>query len=217
MQDTTSREQILKRIRKALIHKTAPRFPSIDWESNIYVNSGGESPEEQFAMAFTKIGGQFVFCETELEFLDKLVRLAQEKGWKQFFSYEPKIMKLLESVEFPFTKTGSGFPEEMVGITTCEALVSRLGSIIVSSKQGSGRQLFSVPTVHIVLAYSSQLVGELKEAFTLIKTKYPENMPSMIGSISGPSRTADIEKTLVSPAHGPRDLFVFLVDDTMPS
>ena len=36
----------------------------------------------------------------------------------------------------------------------------------------------------------------------------------LIGTITGPSRTADIEKTLVTPAHGPRDIFVFLVDDT---
>ena len=34
----------------------------------------------------------------------------------------------------------------------------------------------------------------------------------MIAALTGPSRTADIEKTLVTPAHGPRDIFVFLVD-----
>jgi len=217
MQDTTSREQILKRIRKALIHKTDPRFPSIDWERNVFSSGGSESLEEQFAVAFTKIGGQFVFCENELEFLDNVVRLSQEKSWKHFYCYEERITSLLESVEFPFSKTVDGFPEEMVGITTCEALIARLGSILVSSRQGSGRNLFVVPTVHIVLAYTSQLVGELKDGFALIKTKYPDLFPSMIGSIAGPSRTADIEKTLVSPAHGPRDLFVFLVDDTLRS
>ncbi|TAH41327.1 MAG: hypothetical protein EYC69_08555 [Bacteroidetes bacterium] len=93
-------------------------------------------------------------------------------------------------------------------------MVARLGSVIVSSRQGSGRKLFPVPTSHIVIAYSSQLVPEMKDALLLIKNKYSDQIPSMIASLTGPSRTADIEKTLVSPAHGPRDIFVFLIDDS---
>ena len=72
--------------------------------------------------------------------------------------------------------------------------------------------MFVVPTIHIILAYTSQLVPELKDALQLIKNKYGEQLPSMIAALTGPSRTADIEKTLVTPAHGPRDIFVFLVD-----
>ena len=39
----------------------------------------------------------------------------------------------------------------------------------------------------------------------------------MISNVTGPSRTADIEKTLVLGAHGPKELFVFLLDDSNPS
>ena len=60
MQDATSREKILKKIRQALIHKTTARFPNIDWEKNVYANEE-VSLEEKFATAFTKVGGQFVF------------------------------------------------------------------------------------------------------------------------------------------------------------
>jgi L-lactate dehydrogenase complex protein LldG len=70
-----------------------------------------------------------------------------------------------------------------------------------------------VPTTHIVLAYTSQLVADMNDAMMAIRAKYGEKLPSYIASITGPSRTADIEKTLVTPAHGPRDIFVFLVDD----
>ena len=63
------------------------------------------------------------------------------------------------------------------------------------------------------MAYTSQLVPELKDALSLIKSKYNDQLPSMIASLNGPSRTADIEKTLVTPAHGPRDIFVFVIDD----
>ncbi len=48
--------------------------------------------------------------------------------------------------------------------------------------------------------------------FKLIKSRYGNDLPSMITNVTGPSRTADIEKTLVLGAHGPRELFVFLLD-----
>ena len=211
MQEITSRETILKKIRQALIHKTTQRFPAVDWEKNVY-NTGNASREEEFANAFTKAGGQFIFCENELDFLENVVMLAQENKWKHFFCREKSITDFMDKVEFPYTTDDKNFPEGMVGITSCEALVSRLGSVIVSSKQGSGRRLFVIPTIHIIMAYTSQIVPELKDALQLIKNKYVDEMPSMIAALTGPSRTADIEKTLVTPAHGPRDIFVFLVD-----
>ncbi len=211
MQELTSRENILKKIRQALIHKTVQRFPAVEWEKNIYV-SGNESPAIEFAKAFTKVGGQFVYCESELDFLENVVNFAQENKWNHFYCREKLITDFMDKVGFPYTTDDKNFPEGMVGITTCEALISRLGSIIISSKQGSGRRLFVVPTIHIILAYTSQLVPELKDALQLIKNKYGEQLPSMIAALTGPSRTADIEKTLVTPAHGPRDIFVFLVD-----
>jgi L-lactate dehydrogenase complex protein LldG len=75
MQEITSRENILKKLRQALIHKTPQRFPNIDWEKNVYRQTES-SPEEEFATAFTKAGGQFVFCENELDFLENVVMLA---------------------------------------------------------------------------------------------------------------------------------------------
>jgi L-lactate dehydrogenase complex protein LldG len=53
---------------------------------------------------------------------------------------------------------------------------------------------------------------DLKDGFKLLKNKYGHNTPSLISTITGPSRTADIEKTLVLGAHGPKELFVFLLD-----
>jgi hypothetical protein len=55
-------------------------------------------------------------------------------------------------------------------------------------------------------------VPDLKDGFALlIKKKYGTDIPSMITNVTGPSRTADIEKTLVLGAHGPKELFVFLL------
>lgn len=214
MQVRQAKEQMLKRIRQALIQKTDPHFPSLDWDKNVYAVNDEISPEEQFALAFTKVGGFFTFCENELEAVEELIRLAEVKGWKNFYCWENQLQHLLNQVEFPYTDNKEDFPEGMVGITTCEALISRLGSVIVSSAIGSGRRLFVAPTYHIVIARLHQVVPELKDALHLIREKYgDQNTPSMIAALTGPSRTADIEKTLVTPAHGPEEIHVFLIDE----
>lgn len=213
MEDSTTREKILKKIRKALTNHRSQPYPNIDWDSNVHVMS--DAPlEETFAKEFTAIGGRFIFCENELDFLEQLVQHSVENGWKKIYCYEEEICDLLEKVEFPFTRDQNGYKEEMAAITSCEALVARLGSIMTSSRSQSGRRLMVVPTTHIIFAKTSQLVPDVKDAMLLIKGKYPNQLPSFIASLAGPSRTADIEKTLVTPAHGPRDIFVFLVDDS---
>lgn len=212
MQESTTREKVLKRIRQALIHKTNPQFPVIDWEKNVYSEGQADSLEEQFAEAFQKIGGRFVYCENELDFAEQLVTLASDSGWKQIHCTEPWLTELFDRVDFPYVRETNEYPEEMVGITGCEALVARLGSILVSSRQGSGRRLFVAPTIHIIVARTHDLVRDLSEALARMKAKYGEQFPSFVASLAGPSRTADIEKTLVSPAHGPRDIYVFLID-----
>ena len=123
------------------------------------------------------------------------------------------MQSLLSKYEFPFYSTDTEFLNADVGITYCEALVARNGSVLVSNGTAAGRRLSIYPHIHIVIAYTSQLVLDLKDGFKLLKEKYPESMPSMVSNITGPSRTADIEKTLVLGAHGPKELYVFLLED----
>ena len=60
----------------------------------------------------------------------------------------------------------------------------------------------------------SQIFYDIGDALEFVKELYAPGFPSMVSLVTGPSRTADIEKTLVMGAHGPKELIVFLVDDT---
>src|SRR5690606_1038604 len=134
------------------------------------------------------------------------------KTWRRIYCWEPELQQLLTTYEYPFYSTDTDFLNAEVGITACEALIARNGSILVSNGSKAGRRLSIYPHVHIVVAYTSQLVADLKDAFAIIKQKYPDELPTMISNITGPSRTADIEKTLVLGAHGPKELYVFLLE-----
>ncbi|RYZ18472.1 MAG: lactate utilization protein B/C, partial [Chitinophagaceae bacterium] len=67
--------------------------------------------------------------------------------------------------------------------------------------------------VHVCIAYTSQLVYDIKDGLERMKEKYGDSIPSMITLATGPSRTADIEKTLVVGVHGPKEVYCFVVDD----
>jgi len=209
-QNITPKERLLKKIRKALLEKRDNPYPNLE-EMPIYP-AAEDIPEVMFAEQFTAAAGQFVFCEDEIQFIDNLLTLAEERNWHKIYCWEPALQAMLERYEYPYYETDKDFEQAEVGFTMCEALIARNGSILISNGDMAGRRLSIYPPIHIVLAYTSQLVVDLKDGFNIIKQKYGVQLPSMLSVITGPSRTADIEKTLVLGAHGPKELFVFLLD-----
>jgi len=209
----TSKEKILKKIRKALTTKSSREYGDIDKRSEIFVTS--EEPLEiQFAQNFSAADGKFIFCENEEEFTESFEFLAHDNQWENIFTVEPKIKELLQNTSIKFSEKEEDFLKTDIGLTLCENIVARTGSVIVSSKQISGRRLPVYSNFHIVIAFTSQLVYNINDSLKYIKEKYNNNLPSMISAITGPSKTADIEKTLVQGAHGPREIILFLIDDT---
>ena len=130
------------------------------------------------------------------------------------FCFEPAIKPFLQKANLPFSDQENQLMNANIGFTLCECLVARTGSVVVSSRQASGRRLPIYANIHIVVAYTSQLVLHVKDGLKYIREKYKNQLPSMILNITGPSRTADIEKTLVQGAHGPKEIFVFLIDNS---
>lgn len=212
MEESTTKEKVLKRIRNALISKTANPYPDLDMHSVVY-EPITDALDITFAQELMKVGGQFIYCENMDEMLSTLELLVKTNNLQPLFCNDLKLFNTLVKAGVPVENDVKNLPNVRAGITFCEFLVARLGSVMVSSRSGPGRKMNIFPEVHIVLARSSQLVPDLKHAFTALKEKYPQRLPSMVSVITGPSRTADIEKTLVMGAHGPKELYVFLVDD----
>ena len=215
MEESTSKEKVLKKIRDALIEKTEAPFPLIDTDTSVY-QPMEEPLDVTFAQELLKVSGKFVYCESDDEFLSVLQAFILEKDWPVLFCYDEKIQRLLKQGGIPYESSPDRFNEMQIGITRCEYLVARLGTVMVSSRVSPGRRMNVFPEIHLILATTSQLVPDLKQALQNIRKKYGEDFPSMISLITGPSRTADIEKTLVMGAHGPKELYVFLLEDIDP-
>jgi len=211
MNEITTRENVYKSIRNALIDKVENPFVGLDTDSPLYPPLK-ETNDVTFAQEFTRVAGKFVYCENNQDLAEKLKYILTENKLQQVFCFEEKLKPLLEEYDIPFNASPKEVLNIGTGISFCECLVSRTGSIVVSSMQLSGRRLHALPDTHIIVADTSQLVTELKDAFAFLREKYQKNLPSSLTVITGPSRTADIEKTLVMGAHGPKELYVFLVE-----
>ena len=211
MSVSPAKENILKKIRQALSHPVPVPFPLSEGNNSVF-QPPVDDMAVQFAQQFTSLQGKFVFCADEQDMAEQLLQLAAARKWDKVVCREKPLQKMLQQ-KFPVT-----FHQELadcdVSVTGCELLVSRTGTIVLSTANESGRTTSVYAPVHVCVAYSNQLVYDLKDALQFVKEKYNGKLPSFISFATGPSRTADIEKTLVVGVHGPKEVFVFLIDST---
>ena len=107
---------------------------------------------------------------------------------------------------------GRAEESDRASVTRAFAGVAESGTIIQISGPENPTTLNFLPEVHIVLLEASQLFGSYEEVWTKLRVAMGEgNMPRTVNMISGPSRTADIEQTIVRPAHGPKNMHVIIV------
>jgi L-lactate dehydrogenase complex protein LldG len=203
---STARENILKKIIQALSHPVPLPFPQSEGTSSMY-QPAKEGLDILFAGQFTKTQGKFVYCIDEKDLNNQLERLISANEWDKIYCNEDKWNELYSNT--------INLESCHAAITGCEYLVARTGTIVMSAAQQSGRTVSVYAPIHICIAYPNQLVYDIKDALHSIKEKYAGNIPSLITFASGPSRTADIEKTLVTGVHGPKEVYLFLVDKAL--
>lgn len=212
-----ARENILSRIRKGLGGEPLPMpFPDAEKSQEQIFAHPGLSNEEIFAEAFISLGGKFVFCDSEQDLMDNINMLYENRGWKQLLCADNRLLKLFNNNKINIVSPASP-PVETANacVTGCEMLIARTGSILLSSAQNMGRTAPVYYPVHLVFAFANQVVFDIEDGLNGLKKKYGKDLPSMINITTGPSRTADIEKTLVVGVHGPAEIFCFLINADM--
>jgi L-lactate dehydrogenase complex protein LldG len=205
-----ARENILNRIKQALKQPVPVPFPEAQGNEFLF-QPADQDLEIIFAENFTQLQGRFSYCANETELAVQLNALAAQRKWSKVYCIEPTLKTVL--AEKGFTNTdATDLASCDASITYCEQLVARTGSLLLSSGQASGRTVSIYAPVHICVAYTDQLVYDIADGMNELIDRYRLNLPSLITLASGPSRTADIEKTLVVGVHGPKEVFCFLLD-----
>lgn len=210
MKTSGAKENILRKIKQALTTPVPVPFPQTNNAENIF-HKPQQEIEIEFAESFTSLQGKFAFCLNHKELAQQLQLLFSSRNWKKIYCRESAVKEKLSAQGFAI-QYYHDLKNCDAAITRCEALIARTGSMLLSSAGESGRTVSVYAPVHICIAYTNQLVYDIKDAMNMVKSKYKNNLPSQLSVASGPSRTADIEKTLVTGVHGPKEVFCFLID-----
>jgi L-lactate dehydrogenase complex protein LldG len=98
---------------------------------------------------------------------------------------------------------------DTVGVTGCFCAIAETGTLLLLSGAPTPASVSLLPETHIALVDARRIVGTMEEAFALLRAEHG-SLPRALNFISGPSRTGDIEQTIVLGAHGPRRVHLLL-------
>ena len=100
---------------------------------------------------------------------------------------------------------------DSVGITGCFCAIAETGTLMLLSGPASPATVSLLPETHVAVVPTARLVATMEDGFALLRRERGQ-LPRAVNFISGPSRTGDIEQTIVLGAHGPCRVHLVLVD-----
>jgi L-lactate dehydrogenase complex protein LldG len=103
---------------------------------------------------------------------------------------------------------------DTTGITGCFCAIAETGTLLLLSGPDTPASVSLLPETHIAVVPVARIVATMEDAFALLRAERPGTLPRAVNFISGPSRTGDIEQTIVLGAHGPCRVHLILSGDT---
>lgn len=186
---------------------------------------------EQFQRELAAVGGVLHLASSAEAACDHIIQVAVSHqtrlaiGWNVALIDEIGLNARLEQADIQyFTRLQGGNAEDFatraaaadIGVTTVDYALADTATLVLRTGLGQARSVSLLPPVHIALLKPSEIIPGLDELFPLLADNYAKSngcLDSALTFITGPSRTADIELTLVVGVHGPQELHVVLLDE----
>jgi len=111
------------------------------------------------------------------------------------------------------THSGSAVDADPVGITGCFCAIAETGTLMLLSGPATPASVSLLPETHIALVPAARIVATMEQAFALLRAERGA-LPRAVNFVSGPSRTGDIEQTIVLGAHGPCRVHLLIIEET---
>jgi len=102
----------------------------------------------------------------------------------------------------------------MIGITSADFGLAETATLIMRTRKAQPLYVSLLPSIHIAVIGLDQILSNLKELYTMLKwdpDQQAKGLTNTMTFITGPSKTADIEATMVQGAHGPREVHIFVI------
>ena len=179
------------------------------------------SPLETFRAELEAVGGHCVVVRGEVAAAGALndiiveLRARVMSAWRIALSDAPLVQRIMGqlAVEVENTPSAADLFDCDVGVTSAQAAIAETGTLVLESECERHRLVSLLPPVHIAILNAADICLSLGEALRLVWRDGSAAMSRTITFITGPSRTADIELTLTIGVHGPKELYVIVLDD----
>ncbi len=118
--------------------------------------------------------------------------------------------------EFPDSdreKVRHNISDSFIGLTAADYCLAETATLVMKTRPGQARAVSLVPSIHIAVIEKDSIIANLKELYALIEhdNSMTEGQTNCMTFITGPSKTADIEAVMVHGAHGPRELYLYVI------
>lgn len=219
MDTSTARKAIFERIRAAQNRPPAPQQAELDAVRD-YISTHSRGPAPDLGNDL-----QARFCQQALRMSDT-VDAAPDMS-----SVPAAVARYLDNTGIarqatawnslaPLDWSGAGIEVEfrpprdpdLVGITGVFCAVAETGTLMLLSGPDTWSSAALLPETHVAIVPASRIVGTMEDAFALARAERGA-LPRAVNFISGPSRTGDIEQTIVLGAHGPYRVHVIVVEN----
>ncbi len=191
-------------------------------------------PVDRFAAALAEAGGEAVRCATRTEFVDWLASLTATVGPDRVvLSSDPVMARLIsgaaltdrldgvELIRVPVDEEATDADtylrrrtaEAQIGVGTALAGLADSGAVVIASTPHESRALSLLVDIHVVVLPASRILPDLSRLTPTLQCHAGGGRTSAITIVGGPSKTADIEKVLVTGIHGPQRFIVVIITD----
>ena len=113
---------------------------------------------------------------------------------------------------------GQRMPDDAIGVSHALAGVAESGTLVLASGADNPTTLNFLPETHVVVLAAEDVVGDYETVFAMLRKRYGKAaLPRTVNMITGPSRSGDIEQTILLGAHGPRRLHIVIIGRAKPA
>lgn len=221
----SSREAILGRIRRSLdvsgtdaTRLAAVRHRLAETPGNV-VPARGHLPDAERVELFVRKVGEAFATVVRLDSHDGIpaavANYLRERNLPQAIRRgdDPRLAGLPWEREAQLAVTvGPSAGQDLAGLSHADAGVAETGTVVLTSGPDNPTTLNFLPDHHVVVVDASTVAGDYETVWANLRRRFGAGlMPRTVNLVTGPSRSADIEETLLLGAHGPRSLHILVV------
>jgi L-lactate dehydrogenase complex protein LldG len=212
---TTARDDVLRAIRAALASSPdAARYPphlAAAADTPPGAAAAGGDPVELFAAALARAGGRCTVAASDADAAAALRDVCAAAGarrvaWSDAAALAP-LRALCPALEPVDAADRDAMFTADVGVTTAHWAIAATGTLVLASGRERARLASLLPPVHVAMVPRARILPTMADALAAAAR---DGLDPALTFITGPSRTADIELTLVVGVHGPRELHVIV-------